>query len=173
MSTPATLLDDAFAEAINYWTVNNGGTRAGLIADLVAVIGITNVVAANWTDAFTAEIFNLGMSSDITYAAFKTWLQSVGRVRAEAGIKCAFENLKTGTLINDSRKQLIARLNIGIAITDTRISEVTTSISEISALAPSTSKTVILKSLNLYLIKLQKQREAQLVERDRLAELVG
>lgn len=172
MSTPATLLDDAFAQAIVYWKANNGGTRAGLIADLVAVIGITNGVAANWVDAFTAEVFNLGMSDATTYASFKTWLQTVGVVRAEAGVRCAFENLKAGTLINDARGQLIARLNDEIAITDTRISQVSTSISEITAQTPSTSRTVALRALNLYLVRLQKQREAQVIERDRLGALV-
>lgn len=173
MATPATLLDSAFAEAIAYWTANNGGTRAGLIADLVAVIAVTNAVAANWVDAITEEVFNLGMSADITYAAFKTWLQSVGGVRAKAGVTCAFNNLKDGTLINDARKQIIAKLNDAIVITDDRISEVTVSIAQITAQVPSTTRTVILKALNLLLSKLNQQRSAQMTERDRFAALVG
>jgi hypothetical protein len=173
MATPATLLDSAFAEAIAYWRANNGGTRAGLIANLVAVIEVTNGVAANWVDAFTAEIFNLGMSADTTYAAFKTWLLSVGAVRGEAGVRCAFDNLKEGSLINDARNQLIGKLNDGIAVIDTKITNTLTSVTEVKLQAPSVTKTTVLKALELYENRLQSQRSGLVTERDRLGVLVA
>lgn len=173
MTTPATLLTDAFSEAVAYWRANNGGTRAGLITDLVNTLGVSVATATKWVDAMTQQCYDQAMTDGPDYASFKSRLLAVGATRAFAGVSCAFAELRKGALIEDSRTETIAKFDERIAAVDVKIADTSSAISTIGAQAPSTERTTALKALSLYAVRLQAQRNILVVERDKLAATVG
>jgi len=164
----ATLLTDAFNQAIIYWRANNVGTRAGLIAHLQATVGISAGTAGNWVDAIIREMYDLGISDDVTYAAFKTRMQAVGFTRGQAGATCAFEHLRKGNLVLDERDEKVAMIDEVIAGLDAQIASTNTTIASVTATAPGEVRTTSLAALALYLVRLNKMRDQRLEERARL-----
>ena len=149
-----TLLTDAFSQAILYWRVNAGGTRAGLIAHLQSSVGISAGTAARWVDAITAECFNIAMTDDTTYAAFKARIIAVGVTRAQAGVTCAFERLREGTLVLDARDEKLVQVDEIIAELNTKITTTTATIAAVTATPASENRSTELIALNLYLKRL-------------------
>jgi len=163
-----TLLTNAFNQSLIYWRNNNVGTRAGLSAHLQSTVGISAGTAVTWIDAITREVFNLGISDDTTYAAFKTRMQAVGFTRGQAGVTCAFDHLRKTTLALDERDELVAKVDDIIAELNTQIDSTNTSITTVTAAAPGEVRTTSLTALNLYLVRLTKMRDQRVDERARL-----
>jgi len=169
----ATLLEDGFEEALIYWQANNMGTRAGLIAHLMAQLGISQNLAIKWVDAVTQEAFDTAISDDITYGTFKARMIAVSNARAKHAADTIFNNLKLGLLIQDATDQLIAKHDETIAALDVQISNTSAAITDLENDTPSNTRDTSLIALNRYLSRLQKQREGSVVERNRLAALTG
>ena len=164
----ATLLTDAFTEAVAYWRANGGGTRAGLIADLQATLGITQATAAKWVDAMTQAAFDIAMTDGITYADFKARLIAVGPARALEGAKCVFEHLRSTILLQDATNEEVAKLDEALAAIDADIAAANAAVAAVTAQPVSDARTLSLVALNDYLGKLQRRRTARVLERNRL-----
>jgi len=165
----ATLLEDGFNEALIYWQANNMGTRAGLIAHLMSALSISQNLAIKWVDAVTQESFDTAISDDITYGTFKARMIAVSNARAKHAADTIFSNLMKGLLFQDANDQLIAKHDEAIAALDVKISDTSSSITDLENDVPGTTRDTSLEALKLYLSRLQRQRESQIVERNRLA----
>lgn len=164
----ATLLTDAFTEAIAYWRANNGGTRAGLIADLQAVLGITQATAAKWVDAMTQQAYDQAMTDTPDYPGFKTRLLAVGPARALAGAQCVFESLRSTLLLQDATNEELAKIDLVLAAIDADIIACDTAIAAVTAEPASTARDLSLLALSDYRLKLQRRRTARELDRNRL-----
>ena len=169
----ATLLEDGFNQVISYWQINNMGTRAGLIAHLITTIGISQNVAIKWVDAITDKAFKIAISDDDTYGTFKARFIAVGTARSLNAAEVIFESLRKDTLSDDARTELIAKIDENISAIDIKINDTSSSITDLLDDTPSTTRNTSLDALALYLTRLQKQRDAQVRDRDRLAALAG
>jgi len=165
----ATLLEDGFKEAVIYWEANNMGTRAGLIAQLMSTLNISQNLTIKWVDAITQESFDTAISDDNTYGTFKTRFLAISRARAKHAADTIFNNLKLGLLVQDATDQLIAKIDEFIVALDVKITNTNASISDLENDTPSTTRDTSLVALKLYRTRLTGQREAKIIERDRLA----
>jgi len=163
----ATLLTDAFNAAKAYWLANALGTRAGLIADLVAKIGVTQSKAASWVDAITTEVFQLGVSDDTTYATFKARLLSIGATRAGNAVNCAFDNLRKGALVQDSRNEAVAMIDQLMAEVGAELSRLLSAKASVEAQPSSVVRDSLLVAIATHQLKLERKIASYLVSRER------
>jgi hypothetical protein len=167
----STLLTDAFAAARAYWAANNVGTRAGLIAHLVATVGVTTTKATAWVDAITKEVFDIGVSDGTAYADFKTRVQAIGVARANRALKNAFAGLSDGQLLQDAKDQAVAFIDTRIAAANADIAVFTTLRADVAAEPPSADRDNSLVAIDSYLGVLARKVDALLRDRDRAAGL--
>ena len=163
----ATLLTDAFTQAVVYWRANAGGTRAGLIAHLQSTVSLTSVVAAKWVDAMILEAFNLAIIDDATYPSFKARLLEVGPTRALNGARCVFDNLREGVLILDAMAEEAAKQDTLIAGVDAELASLLTTTLAVTAQPPSAERDLLLSALSSYQSKLERRRASYVMVRDR------
>jgi len=167
----ATLLEDGFKEALIYWQANNMGTRAGLIAHLMAQLGISQNLAIKWVDAVTQEAFDTAISDDITYGTFKARMIAVSNARAKHAADTIFNNLKLGLLVQDATDQLIGKHDEAITALNIKIIDTSNSIIDLENDTPNTTVNTSLVALKLYLIRLQGLVASRTIERNKLAGL--
>lgn len=171
MSSPTSLLTDAFKEMRAYWLANGGGTRAGLIADLVAVLGVTQQKAANWVDAVTQDAFDLGFTDDNTYATFKARLLAIGVQRGNRMTMVIFGDLTGGPLVSDAKDQVVANIDAEIASVNADVALAGAALAELRALPASATRDFDIVSVNAYTLQLQ--RRLSVLSSDRAAVLAS
>ena len=154
MAGAATLLTDAFTQAVIYWRANAGGTRAGLIAHLQSTVGITQLTAARWVDAMMQEAYDLAIIDDATYPSFKARLIEVGPTRALHGAKCVFENLREGALMPDAKAELLAQKDETISLQQVRLDAVNAAVLYVQGLSAGAERDEALVALAARVVRL-------------------
>jgi len=165
----ATLLTDAFSEAVSYWRESGGGTRAGLIQRLQNRLAVTQETAGRWVDAMMQEAYDLAIIDEATYPSFKARLLQVGPVRALNGAQCIFEQLRRGALSLDARDEKVAQYDVLITELQTRLAAVNAALGEVAAFPGGVFKTEATEALNARVVRVVEKIAYQQAQRDLLA----